>query len=50
MLMLRIDEATIELRQGNITHSYKIGVDRSLTESAPGDYSIIRNFVASNIK
>lgn len=50
MLLLRIDEAIITAKLNDISHSYKIELNRNLTQANLGDYRIIRNFVASNLK
>lgn len=49
MLLIRIDDATIEWNNGNQIHRYKFALDRSLQETNSGDYVSIRNFVAQNI-
>jgi hypothetical protein len=49
LLLIRIDAASITMTNGTALNSYAIGLDRSLTQGAPGDYVAIRNFIATNI-
>jgi len=50
MLLVRIDSATISMTDGQQTVSFSVELDRSLTQTQPGAYSAIRNFIAVNIK
>jgi len=50
MLLVRIDSASITMTNGQQSASFSIGLDRSLTQSQPGAYSAIRNFIAVHIK
>ncbi|TWT96935.1 hypothetical protein Pla108_27110 [Botrimarina colliarenosi] len=50
MLLIRIDSAIISLNLPGAFHKYQINLDRTLVEQSPGDYRIIRDFVASNVK
>lgn len=50
MLLVRIDSASITMTDGQQKFSFSISLDRSLTQSQPGAYSSIRNFIAVNIK
>lgn len=50
MLLLRIDDARIELNDNGTYRSFRINADRTLIEGTPGDYKIIRDFVSTNIK
>ena len=50
MLLLRIDAAKIQMTSQGVIYSFTIDKDRSLTQSNPGDYAAIRNFIAEHIK
>lgn len=50
MLLIRIDSASITMTNGATTHSFSLGLDRTITQSGPGAYAAIRNFVATNLK
>lgn len=50
MLLLRIDSASITMAQGSSVQSFTLGLNREITQSTPGAYASIRNFVATNIK
>ena len=50
MLLMRIDAASIELAVNNVTHRFEIHNDRAITQKHPGDYSLIRDFVAIHLK
>lgn len=50
MLLMRIDAASIELTTTTSTHGFEISCDRTITQNSPRDYSIIRDFVAINLK
>lgn len=49
MLLIRIDEAKIELLDNGNLRSFEILRNRSLIEGAAGDYKYIRDFVSANI-
>jgi hypothetical protein len=50
MILMRLDGAEIEYADGGVARRYGIAVDRTLSEANPGDYRVIREFVARNIK
>ena len=50
MLLIRIDSASITMTTGGVVQSFDLGLDRTITQSNPGAYTAIRNFVATQIK
>lgn len=50
MLLVRIDAASVSLRDGAGVKTFGFACDRSLSEGQPGDYRSIRDFVASNVR
>lgn len=50
MLLIRIDSASITMSTGGGVQSFNLGLNREITQSAPGSYAAIRNFVATHVK
>lgn len=50
MLLIRIDSASMTMTGGAAPQTFTLGLDRNITQSAPGAYANIRNFVATNIR
>lgn len=50
MLLIRIDSASIAMTTGGVVQSFSLELDRNITQSNPGAYAAIRDFVATNIK
>ncbi|MDV2114906.1 hypothetical protein [Alcaligenes faecalis] len=50
MLLIRIDSASITMKNGDFEQSFSLEIDRTIKQSNPGAYTAIRDFVAMNIK
>lgn len=50
MLLIRIDSASITMTTDRVVQSFSLDLDRKITQSNPGAYAAIRDFVATNIK
>lgn len=50
MLLIRIDSASITMTTAGVVQSFNLELDRTITQSNPGAYAAIRNFVATHIR
>ncbi len=50
MLLIRLDAFSIYMEDNGVTRSFSVSADRTIHQAAAGDYNLIRNFIAVNLK